>query len=282
MIFRTLLRINPEYQAALIWMAECQKELITVDDVSEQWYQRLDATNDRNHGRQNLDCLRDSAVTFFHLCQAADLGSMTLGKRGRTTRLFIDRDELVKFVSQYFKESDRDIDETFESDSTVDDPWPLTALENEFFVTEKVRDVLLIDNGNQVVTDQIKAAFELAGLSHLMIVEDKEQGRIRFDRKSYRAFNSTSLGCLVIGENEAERDPKTLQWRLKDTVLYEIGAAAFGLRSRLILVSTVKLKMPKVLNEIPLFQLQSGHLSWEIALQIVDKIKSIKKLEGES
>ncbi len=39
--------------------------------------------------------LSGSVVSFFHLCQAAELGSMTIGKRGQPARLHIWRNALA-------------------------------------------------------------------------------------------------------------------------------------------------------------------------------------------
>lgn len=44
--------------------------------------------------------MKEMAVCFFHLCQAAGIGTLMVGRRGQPTRLEINRENLSQFIAE--------------------------------------------------------------------------------------------------------------------------------------------------------------------------------------
>src|SRR5689334_7210678 len=91
--FRGLLKRVPPYLAAVKWMHERKLEVVTSTDLLAFWSTVYDL--DEKH---DPEAMRGAVTSFFSLCEAAELGTLTLGKRGHTTRLRVDHDELTRFV----------------------------------------------------------------------------------------------------------------------------------------------------------------------------------------
>ncbi len=91
--FRQLLNRMPTYEAAVKWMYEGNFEIVTLTDLLAFWpsFNEIDEL-------QDPEAMRGAAISFFSLCEAAELGTLTLGKRGHVTRLRVDHDQLRRFV----------------------------------------------------------------------------------------------------------------------------------------------------------------------------------------
>ena len=90
--FRQLLKRVPPYLAAVRWMHERTLEVVTSTDLLAFWSAVYDL--DEKH---DPEAMRGAVTSFFSLCEAAELGTLTLGKRGHTTRLRVDHEELTRF-----------------------------------------------------------------------------------------------------------------------------------------------------------------------------------------
>ena len=89
--FRQLLSHIPAYLAALKWMYERNLEVVTSTDLLVFW-----RSSDEIE-QYDSEVMRGAAISFFSLCEAAELGTLTLGKRGHMTRLRVDHEELTRF-----------------------------------------------------------------------------------------------------------------------------------------------------------------------------------------
>jgi len=94
--FRQLLNRVPPYLAAVRWMHEGNLEVVTSTDLLAFWSSAYDL--DEKHDPESM---RGAVSSFFSLCEAAELGTLTLGKRGHTTRLRVDHEELTRFYELF-------------------------------------------------------------------------------------------------------------------------------------------------------------------------------------
>ena len=93
--YRDLLLNTSFYRGALEWVQHERIDLLTQDELAAFW-QREFAWVFVNSDERDL-C--GAVVSFFHLCQAAELGAMTMGKRGQPARLRVWREVLGTFAS---------------------------------------------------------------------------------------------------------------------------------------------------------------------------------------
>ena len=88
-----VVRQVPPYVAVIERVAHRREETITATEVAAHWYEHFKndvSTSDR--------VLNDQAVCFFHVAQGADLGTLTMGRRGNPTRLAFDAQAIRTFV----------------------------------------------------------------------------------------------------------------------------------------------------------------------------------------
>ncbi|MGH9902566.1 MAG: hypothetical protein ACRD68_12230, partial [Pyrinomonadaceae bacterium] len=93
-IYRSVLDSTEAYRSVLEWIHRQNLELVTHSDVAAYWQENHAEALDRN----NEKTIEGNVVCFFHLCQAAELGTVTIGKRGQPARLRVERDELLSYI----------------------------------------------------------------------------------------------------------------------------------------------------------------------------------------
>ena len=89
--YRELLNSTSFYRAALEWIRREHIDIVNQRELANYWQQEFAwvflSADDTD--------VTKAVVTFFHLCQAAELGSMTIGKRGQPARLRVWQEALV-------------------------------------------------------------------------------------------------------------------------------------------------------------------------------------------
>src|ERR1044072_4532885 len=95
-VYRTVLRNNSPYHDGLEWIQEQELELVTHLDIGEFW---------REHHRPVLQSdseeqLEAYAASFFHICHEAEVGTLTVGRKGQPTRLHINPEELQSYLKR--------------------------------------------------------------------------------------------------------------------------------------------------------------------------------------
>jgi hypothetical protein len=93
-VYRALLNSNSFYLGALEWVHRERIEVLTQDELAAFWQREFAWVFLDSEERE----LGSAVVTFFHLCQAAELGAMTIGKRGQPARLRIWRENLAQII----------------------------------------------------------------------------------------------------------------------------------------------------------------------------------------
>lgn len=93
-IYRAVLNDTPAYHGGLEWIHEQELELVTHLDIGEFWRKH------HPHVLQgdNEEQLEAHAASFFHICHAAEVGALTVGRKGQPTRLHIYPHELDAYL----------------------------------------------------------------------------------------------------------------------------------------------------------------------------------------
>jgi len=88
--YRDLLNSSSFYRGALAWIERERIEVLRQDELAGFWQREFAWALVDSDERE----LGSAVVTFFHLCQAAELGALTIGKRGQPARLRVWRENL--------------------------------------------------------------------------------------------------------------------------------------------------------------------------------------------
>jgi len=94
-IYRTVLNNTAAYRGGLEWIREQDVELVTHLDIGEFWRAHHPHVLQGDSEEQ----LEAYAASFFHICHAAEVGTLTVGRKGQPTRLHIYAHELDAYLN---------------------------------------------------------------------------------------------------------------------------------------------------------------------------------------
>ena len=261
--YRALLRRTEAYHAALLWMRRQHADIVTHADVSAFW-QHLFGAPPEAHARAG----EGHAVCFFHLCQAAQLGAVTVGKRGQPARLRIDREELADYLET--KSS------TGEAESNSQRSRPDTLGDDD-----KTPPSTAAAGGSLRIFVSAGAASELAGQVEktLAIAGDVCEVFRRGDADSLlppdqeaRAMRECEAAVFVVSSEDARPNERG-ESSVHQGLLVRIAAAVILYDGRVALLWETILPVPPSLSVLRRFAFEDDVLTWEagIGLQVTAK-----------
>ena|SRR5437899_372499 len=93
-IYRRVIDSITAYKSVLEWAHHQGLAAITNVDVAAHWHEH----HGQALGTDNENTIKDNAVCFFHVCQAAGVGTLVIGRMGQSTRLDIDKEKLKEYI----------------------------------------------------------------------------------------------------------------------------------------------------------------------------------------
>jgi hypothetical protein len=263
--FRVLLESYGPYINALDWISQQNIDMVTATELSTFWHGR----NVEAFAFAEQEAIRSSAVSFFNLCQAASLGTMTLGKRGHITRLFVDREELGKFLtgntgqelqsnSQHAAVSGPSFEamKTIQENHVASDPF-----------------TVLIKCDLPRLEDLLHRTIAMAGLRSRTLQVFPEKG---FGANAGVSSPENCALLTVLGEDSfvKENDEKDF---IRDRILIELGAAQVHYDRRVIILSCAKGVRCEGLRDLIWHDIEGEGLSWETGLQLVETLREFRE-----
>jgi hypothetical protein len=245
--YRSLLRTTLLFDNALRWIDERKIEVVNGCEVVEHWRCSLA----RAIATSALDRLAESAVCFFHLCQAAELGTMNIGKRGQPARLRVLRNELQEYVQTKFPAGE-----------TI--PLPPNSLS-----APKPLSIYLSCAARCRVVGQIQETLhQVGGASSEVCVRFGCGNRSAVMKRHDAGIIVISSDRLAIRPNEAP---------LSDELLGEIGAAFVNYGSRLLLVWDRAIPFPPGLCHLRRCSFKNGTLTWKSGIELIKTVKGFAR-----
>ena len=265
--FRHLLERTLPYWTALKWIHQQNLDVVAASEILGFWQEfHAEAVNVDDH-----EAMRGAVVPFFSLCQAAVLGTMTLGKRGHTTRLCIDRDQLTRFL------------EGRSSSSLITD----TVVPNEYSYEGTAEfgglvrwqrraplRVLILQSANTVIVELIRRTLELAHVQ-TETIEMAWKGKSSLENGICEYPAGYNAVVIILDEGSFTPDGAGQQY-LKERVLMEIGAAHVLYDGRVILLADRKLQTPNGIQDLIYYEFENDSLDWEVGLQLIRVAENFK------
>ncbi|HYP53986.1 MAG TPA: TIR domain-containing protein, partial [Pyrinomonadaceae bacterium] len=282
--YRALLDQTEPYRAALEWMHGDALELVTHGDVADFWLRHYGDALD--HEDRSMEA---NVVCFFHLCQAAELGTVTIGKRGQPARLRVEREELALHVDAHSRAATVKADdaEAEPRDTHVerrvlpaeprDAPAERHVSSNErresFPVVPPPRAgaqglsprVFVSAGRESKLLGRVRTALELADIECRVSVREQNGAAARegaglVSDEMFRAMHQCEAAVVVISrddfETNAEGEPS-----LSQSLLVEIGAAFVLYERRVALLWSCGLEVPANLRELPRVSFEGDELT---------------------
>ena len=268
--YRTLLDSNPLYRAALVWIQRQGLDLVTFGDVAsylkEDFGPLLQADGPK--------AAEEGVVCFFHLCQAAGLGTLTIGKRGQPARMRVEReglDEYVEGLSAAGRASTRPREENGETtfdDEDPEDPPSQTCL--------------FISYGGQPadVVAQIQTVFELAGIkSNASERAAHGESAVLVADEAAEVMRRCDAALVLLSKEDCRADGSGAP-AVSQRALVEIGAASVLYERRVLLLLDAPAELPAGLSSLPHVTLGEGGLTWEVGIELLKAVRGFANRAG--
>ena len=271
--YRAVLEQTAPYRAALEWISSQGLDLVTHRDVAAHW-QKLRYIEPL----QNQKTIESSVVCFFHLCQAAEIGTATIGKRGQPARLRVEREELNAFIEGRSSSDaiERDPAEVVHANLATPSQRATAFATTS---TESARILIACSAASQTLS-RLQDTLELMNIEHRTIVIG-EVDAFPCDDEIFAAMRQCAAGMLVVTTEDCHTDeagacalnPYMLQLINMSFVLYD---------RRVALLWDKRIPFPAGLSSLPCCTFEDDELTWDAGVKLMRVIKGFQKQARES
>ena len=275
--YRDLLWTEPVYRAALEWMHRQQAELVTHSDLSAFLAGRPDLLGGAGGDGKSLE---GGVVCFFHLCQAAELGTVTIGKRGQPARLRVEREELSAWVARGRKAAaaGRACLKSLGAaegvrEETGSDERGAGQSREACAGGAALRLYVSGGGGAARVVGELRRVLELLEVESRVCERAGEAaGNVPFAEEAAGLMRGCDAALLVVTREDCEGAGRG--------VLVEAGAAYVLYAGRVVILHEEGLELPGALGELPRFAFRRGGLDWEAGVGLLGAIKGMIRERG--
>jgi hypothetical protein len=260
--YRALLDANPLYRAALAWIHRQGLDLVTYSDVAAYLkgeFEPLVAAAGPKGAEEGVVC-------FFHLCQAAELGTLTIGKRGQPARMRVEREGLEEYVER--RGAERAVTRPRAEDEGE-------AGEEEVLGGTRQGTCLFISYGGQPahVVAQIQTVFELAGIkSHASRRAALDGPEVLVADEAAEVMRRCDAALVLLSAEDCRPDGSG-ETAVSQRALVEIGAASVLYERRVLLLLEGPAELPAGLDSLPHVTVGEGGLTWEVGIELLKAVR---------
>lgn len=261
--YRGLLDSNPLYRAALAWIHRQRLDLVTYSDVAAYLKEELGPLLPADGAKET----EEGVICFFHLCQAAEFGTLTIGKRGQPARMRVERECLDEYVAG--------------RDATRGEPRPRVEDEDDATDDEEGRGGspadtrLFISYGGQPAhfVTQIQTVFELAGIrSHASARAPHGREAMLVADEAAEVMRRCDAALVLLAGEDCGPDESGVP-AVSPAALVEIGAASVLYERRVLLLLEGPSPLPAGLARLPHVTLGEGGLTWEVGIELLKAVR---------
>ena len=255
-IYRTVLDNTEPYHAGLEWIHQRNLELVTHLDIGNFWRAHHAHVLEGDSEEQ----LEAYAASFFHICHAAEVGTLTIGRKGQPTRLHIYPQELKSYLNKA-EPAANDLAQQLSIAPTKSQervPEPRTPA--------RLPRVLISHHQKSDLIRHVTDALELADFQYETL---DRAGDVGFDQ-SLAVLKQCEAGIVVIAKEDCNENGS-----LNDLILIQIGAALMQFEHRVLLVVNNSEILPESLKAIPCCKIE-GEITWDVVVKLVKSLKQFK------
>jgi hypothetical protein len=275
------------YRSALEWMHHEGLDSVTTSDVGAQWHSHHSTAL----GTDSESSIRDNAISFFHLADAAGLGSLTLGRRGQPTRLALEKPALKGYIeagpsappwtSSVEDAVDEEETETTATAEAVDEEpagpdgngsGPRTS-QTPPSLPEQMR-AFIAHGDNMEIVEQVETMLGVADIEH-EVAEEEETTAIPVPDKVLDAMRRCKVGVIVVSASERHKN-EAGEYTINENVLIEIGAAFVLYDRKVVLVWDKRLPVPSNLQGLYRCEYEGDELTWSAGMKLMKAIQKFR------
>ena len=277
LVYQEIVKSYHSYLAALKWVCYQGLEGITSVDVGTYWQQHHSA-----EAGSSEKTLKEQAVSFFRLCEASNLGNLTIGRRGQPTRLSINKDELELFIDRTLVSEAKASEFAEGSCEAVEDGSVATRSRTSGDVSheqdeyeagvlpaEETRVFLSHSEHAEIVT-QMEAMLGLAGIN-CEIAARGETSAVPVPERVLNSMRKCNAAIIVVsaeGDDNGSHEHDASQ-----NVLAQIGTAFVLYRKKVALLWDKRIPVPPSLQSLPRSEFEGSEITLESAMKVVRTIQ---------
>lgn len=267
MLFRSILDREAPYRKVLEQVQARQLKLLTQADVARIWRAQFAEALDLRQPKS----VESEVICFLHLCQAAELGSLTIGKRGQPARLRTDLDEIAAFVNQKWEAWEEEIG----APSAPPVPPAVRSSSASLLVLEPRRLRLCLSGcPSPQNAAHLQSLLELLGLES-EILERGELSTVTQSEAAFEIMRRCDAGLFVVTVSDCYADAQGIL-QLKPDIQAEISAGYLFYHRRVVLLWDERVSLPTIWNTVPRCKLIGQELTWESGLEVARAVQALK------
>ena len=278
-LFREILDSISPYRSALEWIYHQKLEIVTNIDVAAHWHEH----HSESLGTDKENTIKDQAVCFFHICESAGLGTLTIGRKGQATRIKFDHDTLKEYIeagpssppwvepkSVELKPDEEIIEKEAPQEPLSEPPTYEVTTKTSL---EKLR-VFISHGKNTEIVEQVETLLGLADIESEVAVKE-ETAAIPVPDKVFNAMKRCGAAIIVVAVEEARKDDKG-HYAINENILIEIGAAFVLYDKKVVLLWDKRLPVPSNLQGLYRCEFEGNDLNWNAGMKLMKAIKGFK------
>ena len=206
----------------------------------------------------------------MHLCQAAELGTLTIGKRGQPARLRVEFEELEAYLHSSRLEITAD-GAAAEQLNVRRQMLPSRPASRQ----AKIRLYLSLQENSEDFI-QLHALLEMLGFAG-EIIERQKQSNVPLAEKNFDMLRSCEAGLIISTEAHCVRSSAG-EYTLTPEIQLEISAAYLLFNRRVILLRESEIQIPAYWQNILSCELEHGQLDWGKGIELTKALLSLNPL----
>ena len=243
-----------------------QEGTIDATEVAAHWFEHF-----TSEVSDSDKILNDQAIAFFHLAQGADLGTLTVGRRGMSTRFDFDSEIVHAFVEsptldvQHDAPPDHTIEvdppaEILETDGEQHEPATVEADGNRVFITH---------GKNLKILDQVKELVTLGKFEPVVAMEHETAAK-PVPQKVMGDMRNCSAAVIHVSSESVLYDEQGQEVpQVNGNVLIEIGAAMALYGERFVLLVEEGVSLPSNLQGLYECRYKGDELNMTAAFKLL-------------
>ena len=276
-LYRNILDRTLAYRSALEWVYGQNLEIVTDASIAAYWLE---------HPAEvfltgNQKTIEAAVTCFFHLCQEAELGMATVGKRGQPTRLRVDREELAAYVNNVHRTLPDNPSSIGAPEEQAGGAQPASTISElpprpQAAQAAAAKPRVMVSRRNSVEwAHQIETILEVAGIESEQSLRADGGAQELVPDELFQALRRCDAAIIIVTAADChENAPGEIV--PEESVLMEIAAALVHYDRRVILLWDESVPVPSRLGQLCRCSFAGDQLTWDNGLQLLKALRNFQ------
>lgn len=265
---REVVRDVRPYLAIVERLLHRRENIITTTEVASHWHEHF-----TNHVSASDKILNDQAVCFFQIAQGADLGTLTIGRKGSLTRFDLDMDAARAALEGLSGNTPREDTVDENSENKDESEAGIQEIDDEHYqegVRESTGNRVFITHGrNRKILSQVKELVAYGKFEPVVAMENETAAK-PVPKKVMDDMRTCNAAVIHVSAEGTRYDDKGNEIpQINENVLIEIGAAMALYGDKFVLLVEEGLRLPSNLQGLYECRYQGDELNMPATMKLL-------------